>query len=199
MSENIQNKNNVNEQKQPEKRMEMKLYINSFEENALCNYTNVFVNVEDELQRVKENKLGKQMYPKLNIRISSCGGNMDVANAIISMMENLKKLGVEINTEASGFVYSSGLLVFIHGMKRTFLNKNFTFLMWHQCSMGLYGKMTDVATYLNFMKTKMWKVHESYLINNTLVTKELLSEKCFNNTEWFIDYKEAKKLGIVTE
>ena len=199
MSENNQNKNNVKEQKQPEKRMDLKLYINSFEENALGNYTNVFVKAEEELQRVKEKKLGKKMFPTVTIRVSSCGGDVDVANAVISMMENLKRLGVEVNTEACGFVYSSGLLVFIHGMNRKFINKDFTYLMWHQCSLGLGGKMTDVETYVNFLKNKVWKSHEKYLMSVTTVNKDILSEKCFNNTEWFIDYREAKKYGIVTE
>ena len=201
MSENNQNNKNVNEQeqKQPEKRMELRLYINSFEESALCNYTNVFVKAEEELQRVKEKKLGKAMYPKITIRISSYGGDTFVADAVISMMENLKKLGVEINTEACGFAYSSGMLVFIHGMKRTFINKDFTFLMWHQAWLAVAGKMTDVDTYLAFNKTKIMPMHEKYLFNNTKVTKEILANRCFDNKDWYIDYREAKKLGIVTE
>jgi len=192
------NNNNSNKEKKVEKRMNAVVVINSFDDGVVTNYLNQFMKVEEELKRVKEKKLGKKMYPKLTIRIASCGGDVYVANMIISFMEKLKKEGVEVNTECCGYAYSSGLLVFIHGMKRTFMNKDFCFIMWHQVTLGTCDKMDNVKSYVKFVDT-IWNVHEKYLINNTNLTKELLLEKTNSTNEWYINYKEAKKLGIVTD
>lgn len=187
------------EETKKEERMELLMLITSFDSSAVSNYETIFKKIEDELTRVKKKKLGKAMYPKLTLRISSHGGEVDVANAIISHMEQLKRLGVEVNTECCGYGYSSGLLVFLHGMKRTFIDKEFTFVMWHQCRLGSAGKLDDVDRYLQFVKSNMWARHEKYFINNTNVTKEIIEERTKNNTDWYINYKEAKKYGIVTE
>ena len=198
MSEVETKKCNNKQEVKKEKRMDAVIVINSFDDGVAANYLNQFAKVEEELKRVKEKKLGKKMYPRVTVRIASCGGDVYVANMVISFMEKLKKEGVEVNTECCGYAYSSGLLVFIHGMKRTFMNKDFCFVMWHQVALGTYDKMENVKTYVNFVDN-IWAVHEKYLINNTNLTKELLLEKTKITNEWYINYREAKKLGIVTE
>lgn len=195
---NRNNNESKNEGKKKEVRMEKTMLVNVFEENAIPNYLNTMMAVEDELKRVKKKKLGKEMYPKLTIKISSGGGDVYVANTIISMMEHLKRIGVEVNTECCGYSYSSGILVFMHGMKRTFTDKTFSTLMWHQVSLGTYGKKDNVETYTRFID-KMWDTHEKYLIKNSKLTREILDEKTHRTNEWFIDYREAKKYGIVTD
>lgn len=192
------NNKNVKPEKKVEKRMDTVMIVDSFDDSNTAKYLDQFAKIENELKRVKDKKLGKKMYPKLTVRVSSCGGDVYVANMIISFMEKLKKEGVEVNTECCGYAYSSGLLVFMHGMKRTFMNKDFCFIMWHQVALGTYDKMDNVKNYVNFIDT-IWNVHEKYLLNNTALTKELLLEKTNSTNEWYINYKEAKKLGIVTE
>ena len=43
----------------------------------------------------------------------------------------------------------------------------------------------------------MYKIHNDYLLKNTRITKQMLKEK--EKTEWYIYYKEALELGILTE
>ena len=197
--EDVKKEDKKKEEKKKEKRMDALIVITNIDECSVSGYMTQFQKIEDELKRVKEKKLGKKMYPKVTVRISSVGGSVDAANMVISMMEKLKKLGVEINTECAGFAYSSGMLIFLHGMKRTFIDKKFCYLMWHQCFIGAGGKLANAECYVDFVKTKMWREHEKYLINNTNVTMEILDQRTVKNIEWFIDYKEAKKLGIVTD
>lgn len=178
-------------------RMERTITVIDFEINKLQNIINELAMIENEALNVIDNNLGKAMMPILTIRISSYGGDIYVCDSIISYVERLKSLGVHVITECMGFAYSCGALLFIHGDERRFMNKNFSYLLWHSVSCANSPKKIDNVEEGMSHKRHVWKTHKKYLINHTKVTSQFLKEK--ESSEWYIYYPEALKLGIVTE
>ena len=154
-----------------------------------------FLRFEEDFDEAKNN--GDEKLPELTIIISSYGGEVDVANSIISYMEYLKSKGVFITTIACGFAKSSGMLIFMHGNRRIFMDKDYTALMWHQPMLSARNKKLDDYDNFGTHSLYKWKINEKYLINNTKVTRDILDEH--KHEDWYIYYDEALELGIVTE
>ena len=112
-------------------------------------------------------------------------------------MEYLKSKGVFIITIACGFAKSSGMLIFMHGNRRIFMDKDYTALMWHQPKLSVRDKKLDDYDDFGSHSLHKWKINEKYLINNTKVTRDILDKHKYE--DWYIYYDEALELGIVTE
>ena len=154
-----------------------------------------FLRFEEDFDEAKNN--GDEKLPELTIIISSYGGEVDVANSIISYMEYLKSKGVFIITIACGFAKSSGMLIFMHGNRRIFMDKDYTALMWHRPMLSARNKKLDDYDNFGTHSLYKWKINEKYLINNTKVTRDILDKHKYE--DWYIYYDEALELGIVTE
>ena len=154
-----------------------------------------FLSFEEDFTKSKNNC--DEKLPELTIIISSYGGEVDVANSIISYMEYLKNKGVFITTIACGFAKSSGMLIFMHGNRRIFMDKDYTALMWHQPKLSVRDKKLDDYDDFGSHALHKWKINEKYLINNTKVTRDILDKH--KHEDWYIYYDEALELGIVTE
>ena len=154
-----------------------------------------FLKFEEDFDEAKN--LGDKKLPELSIIISSYGGEVDVANSIISYMEYLKSKGVFITTIACGFAKSSGMLIFLHGNRRIFMDKDYTVLMWHQPKLSVRDKKLDDYDDFGLHSLHKWKINEKYLINNTKVTRDILDKH--KHDDWYIYYDEALELGIITE
>ena len=154
-----------------------------------------FLNFEEDFNKSKNNC--DEKLPELTIIISSYGGEVDVANSIISYMEYLKNKGVFITTIACGFAKSSGMLIFMHGNRRIFMDKDYTALMWHQPKLSVRDKKLDDYDDFGSHALHKWKINEKYLINNTKVTRDILDKH--RHEDWYIYYDEALELGIITE
>ena len=154
-----------------------------------------FLKFEEDFDEAKN--LGDKKVPELSIIISSYGGEVDVANSIISYMEYLKSKGVFITTIACGFAKSSGMLIFLHGNRRIFMDKDYTVLMWHQPKLSVRDKKLDDYDDFGLHSLHKWKINEKYLINNTKVTRDILDKH--KHDDWYIYYDEALELGIITE
>ena len=179
------------------KRMEKLILVKYFEDSKMNDMRNTLISVENEAKEVRENNMGKNMLPVVTLRISSYGGDVNVCDAIISEVELLKSLGVLVITEVLGYACSCGMLLFMHGNIRRFVNKNFSFLLWHTMKYGQNSQdILKTDDNIGYVK-HMYKIHNDYLLKNTKITKQMLKEK--EKTEWYIYYKEALELGIVTE
>ena len=191
--EKLENEN-IKEVSEEKDNIEDKLIIinDDITQNKCDKIIKDFIKFEEDIDKIDYNNK-----PKLILRISSYGGDVHVANNIISYMEYLKSKGVFIITIACGFANSSGMLIFMHGNKRIFLNKEYTMLLWHQCKLGSVKKtLNNYVRYLNSVD-RTWNIHEKYLIENTKVTREMLDD--LRDEDWYIYYDEALELGIVTE
>ena len=127
--EKLENEN-IKEVSEENNNIEDKLIIinDDITQNKCDKIIKDFIKFEEDIDKIDYNNK-----PKLILRISSYGGDVHVANNIISYMEYLKSKGVFIITIACGFASSSGMLIFMYGNKRIFLNKEYTMLLCHQC------------------------------------------------------------------
>lgn len=172
-----------------------------FEQSLLDQFIKDVKSIEEDVFDIIENNeksIKKKDLPTIEIRISSYGGDVNIANSIITYIEYLKSLGCKIITKVFGYAYSCGALTFLHGDERIFVDKCFSLLVWHD--MKLSQEFKDIDRHIQNAEEykKMWQTHVDYLLETTKITKELLKENS-NNKEWFIRYDEAKELNIVTQ
>lgn len=172
-----------------------------FEQSLLDQFIKDITPIEEDVFTIIENNeksIKKKDLPTIEIRISSYGGDVNVANSIITYIEYLKSLGCKVITKVFGYAYSCGALTFLHGDERIFADKCFSLLIWHDMRLSQSSKDIDRHIQNAEEYKKIWQTHINYLLKNTKVTKEILKENS-NNKEWFIRYEEAKDLNIVTE
>lgn len=133
---------------------------------------------------------------EITIRINSYGGYVHELWSAINIIENLKKKGYIINTVCMGKSMSCGFILFLAGTNRYMYP--YSTLMYHSVSSGTYGKVQEMKESL-FETERLNEMAKKYTIEKTNITKEQLDEidKC--KEDWYIDSKEALKLGIATE
>ena len=183
--------------------MEKVVLINGrFDEKMLEEKTVEFQNIINECEQIylhnsncKFDHMCKNM-PSVKIIISSWGGYVDVLAALLSQIEIIKSYGVLVTTVCN-FAYSCGFVLFLAGDLRTFGDKRFSKLLWHQMKIG--SQYQDVSkAYISVEDSKEdMRIQNEYFIERTKVTEEILKEHY--HEDWVIRYDDAVKLGIVQE
>lgn len=124
---------------------------------------------------------------KLYIYMNSWGGELDVAFAMVNIIEGLKKAGVTVVIEAPGMLGSAAVFVYSSASSR--VAGESTILMFHPLSLGGAVIKKEKANEL-FTHTAI-KILKKY---SNLTEKTIL--KFIKDGSW-IDVKTAKKYGIV--
>jgi len=109
----------------------------------------------------------------ITIKISSDGGDVAAALAIVARMERSK---CKIITEAYGRVYSAATLIFVAGHKRLF--SRYAFFMHHETAYELDGKHSSTKAYVEYMEQL------------EIVTCQLLAKKSKKTVDFYL--KESK-------
>ena len=100
-------------------------------------------------------------------------------------------------TYGSGEVCSAGFLILACGHQR-FVYENTT-LMYHQLSwQSHYGKFKDVDETNNQIKKDQEKL-DKIILDVTNITKDKLDAINEKKQDWFMDAREAKKLGVIDD
>ncbi len=74
-----------------------------------------------------------------------------------------------------------------------------TTLMYHQLSWGSgFGKVRDIDEANTQVKKDQEKL-DKIILDNTKITKEQLENMNERKKDWFMDVKEAFKLGVIDE
>lgn len=74
-----------------------------------------------------------------------------------------------------------------------------TTLMYHQLSWGSgFGKVRDIDEANTQVKKDQEKL-DKIILDNTKITKEQLENMNERKKDWFMDVKEALKLGVIDE
>ena len=185
------------------RKIEKVVLINGqFDEKMLEEKTVEFQNIINECEQIylhnsncKFDHMCKNM-PSVKIIISSWGGYVDVLAALLSQVEIIKSYGVLVTTVCN-FAYSCGFVLFLAGDLRTFGDKRFSKLLWHQMKIG--SQYQDVSkAYISVEDSKEdMRIQNEYFIERTKVTEEILKEHY--HEDWVIRYEDAVKLGIVQE
>ena len=98
---------------------------------------------------------------------------------------------------ASGEACSAGFLILTCGDRRMAYEN--TTLMYHQLSWGSgYGKVRDIDETNDQVKKDQERL-EKFILNNTNITKDRLEFMNERKKDWYMDVKEAQKLGVIDE
>lgn len=137
------------------------------------------------------NPIFLQSFPPITIEISSYGGCTSSGSAIIHRMDEMKEMGIQVNTHCN-FAYSMAFIIYVNGMKRT-AGKLARF-MNHGGSSYNMGYIEEQRRTVEF-SAKTDEQFEQIIYDNTNMPKERV-EKARLCYDW-IDRNEAIELGIV--
>lgn len=132
-----------------------------------------------------------QQFPPITIEISSYGGCTDCGSAIIHRMDEMKNMGIEVNTHCH-FAYSMAFIIYVNGIKRT--GDKLSKFMNHGSASYNKGYVEEQRSSIEF-STKCDEQFEQIIYDNTKMPKERV-EKARLCYDW-IAYEEAKELGII--
>lgn len=132
-----------------------------------------------------------QKFPPITIEISSFGGCTDCGSAIIHRMDEMKNMGIEVNTHAH-FCYSMAFIIYVNGMKRT--GDKLSKFMNHGSASLNRGYVEEQRASVEF-STKCDEQFEQIIYDNTNMSKERV-EKARLCYDWIL-YDEAVELGII--
>ena len=132
-----------------------------------------------------------QKFPPITIEISSFGGCTDCGSAIIHRMDEMKNMGIEVNTHAH-FCYSMAFIIYVNGMKRT--GDKLSKFMNHGSASFNRGYVEEQRASVEF-STKCDEQFEQIIYDNTNMSKERVERArlCY---DWF-GYNEAVEMNVI--
>ena len=148
-----------------------------------------FNRFKSEAILVKEEYL--QNFPSIIIEISSYGGDTSCGSAIIHRMDEMKEMGIEVNTHAH-FCYSMAFIIFVNGIKRT--GGKLAKFMNHGSAGFNSGYIEEQRSRVEF-STKCDEQFEQIIYDNTKMPKDRV-EKARLCYDWF-GYNEAVEMNVI--
>lgn len=138
------------------------------------------------------NPLYLQPFPAITLDISSYGGCTDVGSTILNKMDEMKEMGIEVNTHCSGFAYSMAFIIYVNGMKRT--ADKYSKFMNHGSASYNRGYVEEQRASIEF-STKCDEQFEQIIYENTKMPKDRVERArlCY---DWFL-VDEAIEMGVV--
>lgn len=127
--------------------------------------------------------------------IDTAGGDLMKATTLVSAIENSV---TPVIGYAEGIVMSAGLWIFLACHYR--IATRHSDFMYHELrassnEMSTLKEIQNTAKYYERLQNKI----DSFIIETTNITQEMLDEKKNSNVDWFIDPKDLEDLGIVDE
>lgn len=128
----------------------------------------------------------------LTLIISSHGGDLYAANALISVMRGS---AIPVSTIGLGMIASAGLLIFMAGHKGLRILDENCFCMSHSFSSGIAGNKHDIFTaqkHFATVQNTMVKMYKKF----TDLPEEVIEEKLLPPTDVWLEPEEMIKLGM---
>ena len=148
-----------------------------------------FNRFKSEAILVKEEYL--QNFPPITIEVSSYGGDTSCGSAIIHRMDEMKEIGIEVNTHCH-FAYSMAFIIFVNGIKRT--GGKLAKFMNHGTAGFNSGYIEEQRSSVEF-STKCDEQFEQIIYDNTKMPKDRV-EKARLCYDWF-GYNEAVEMNVI--
>lgn len=146
----------------------------------------VYWNREDKDIAIKDRK-------PIKIFINSAGGDLDVADMLVSMFKLSK---TPIYGFALGMVASAASLIFLACHKRYALPNSY--FIFHKGSYSTSGttNYNELMSAMEDYRAQVEKM-ENFYIENTQYPEEVIREKI--KSDWYIHVPEALKYGVITD
>ena len=137
--------------------------------------------------------LANQNKSPIHLIVSTYGGSVD---EMFSLYDTIKFLPCPVHTIALGKVMSAGVLLLSSGVKgKRLVGKN-TRIMIHPISGGTIGNIFETINSTEEMKRLQDRMVEA-LTEETSMSQQKIEEIMKKGHDFFIDAKEAVKLGMV--
>jgi ATP-dependent Clp protease protease subunit len=179
------------------KPLDRNLYLaNQVDQDSINKLTKSIIQInESDFEIKKISALYDFSYqPKpIKIYIDSYGGQVYQCFGLLSIMENSN---TPIYTIVTGCAMSCGFLISISGHRRLGYAKS-TYL-YHQVSGGTRGTVKDMEDSVIEAK-RLQKMIEEHTLEHTKISKDKLQSVYDTKHDWYIDSKQALKLGVIDE
>jgi ATP-dependent Clp protease protease subunit len=179
------------------KPLDRNLYLaNQVDQESINKLTKAIIQINESDSEIKKiSALYDFKYdPKpIKIYIDSYGGQVYQCLGLLSIME---KSNTSIHTIVTGCAMSCGFLISISGHRRFGYEKS-TYL-YHQVSGGVRGTVKDMEDEVIEAK-RLQKMIEEHTLENTKISKDKLQSVYDMKHDWYIDSKQALKLGVIDE
>lgn len=159
------------------------IYVTSFNKDSLKDFTREFNEAEQRDQEI------------IPILINSPGGQVDILLAMISIIENSKKI---VATVTESLAASCAAVLVSCGTPGFRYASPLSYIMVHQASGWADGKISEMETSLGFGKAlneSIFKILDNKCGQKSGFWKKKLKE--IDNAELFLDAKESLKLGLI--
>lgn len=127
------------------------------------------------------------------IHIMSGGGELDVMFTIYDIIKNMRRPVVTIN---EGRCHSAAFIIFLAGETR--LMRPHSIFVAHEGSAGMGGTYKEVQQATESYKKSVDAMRE-IISTETAITLEQLKDHFDKESDWYIDYEQAKEFGIIKE
>lgn len=149
-------------------------------------------NIEDSLAEATD-KLFSRVNNPIKIFINSPGGAALETLSVVGAIESSK---TPVVTIALGKAYSGAFMILLAGHRR--YAQKYSSIMWHEIRGGTHGPQQQMQEYMDD-GDRMQKVFDTIIKGRTKVTQAMLSDVYKHKKDWYLNSKEAKKLGIIDE
>jgi ATP-dependent Clp protease protease subunit len=153
--------------------------------------------IEQEDNKIEQDNLklvNKDDYKKLEdltINITTSGG---YNYGFYAIWDIIKRLKCKIITRTYGKCMSCGLWLLLMGDER--YSGEYTNFLFHRMSYEMEGKIKNHKSYQEFQE-KCEEKMLNFIVERTNITREMLDKYILG--EWWFDYEEAVKLGIINK
>lgn len=147
--------------------------------------------IEEDMLRGLAQHLEESAGKEVELRISSVGGSLDAALAMVGLIKAYKG---NVSTTVFGYCFSSAVLVFAAGKTRRM--SKYAWCMVHESSdkvKGTSGTVRNFAKNMDKQETA-WNMHMQEFTATDAKVWEKLSEK-----DTYLNADECLKLGLATE
>lgn len=133
---------------------------------------------------------------RIKIHISSPGGYVAEALAIVGAIEYYKEKGIVFETHVRSLAASAATLISISGSEgHRYINRYATYMI-HQPSGMYFGELSIVENSFNFSKAQ-WKIMKDIYTKNSDIAKDKLNKIYESKLDWYVPVQLAKKISIV--
>lgn len=157
----------------------------------------MIVYLYDEISDISINRVISELLPLIGtgktvqLRIKTFGGSLYDCFALIEIIRQY-----EIPVHVDGYAMSGGFLIFSAAKVRTM--SPYSYLMYHDMTYGEYGKR---AVHRNEIEhsDRLAKTYHGLICEYTKITSKMLDKWDEKQLEWYLDFEDAKKLGVITQ
>lgn len=146
---------------------------------------------EDESNSLEEMFIEQDRPDVINLMITSGGGDM---NSALALMDVIEASTIPVRTIAMGECASAALCLLMCGHQRVVTPR--TSILSHQFSSGLDGNYANIEVTFQEFKSYMKKMEDIY-IEYTGLPRTIVKKKLLNSLDVYLTPQEALKYNIV--